>query len=100
MLEYDLAIDEYLHAIVRTRPWTVSRETELLEPLSDWLYQRPDLSVELDDVTLDVTRRYAADTGLSDSEREELDAAVARLKAWTENRELRALKRAVEQVTQ
>lgn len=96
MLEYDLAIDEYLHAIVRTRPWTISRETELLEALSDWLYAQSDLSVDLDAVTPAIMQRYTTETGLDESERAELDAVVARLKAWTETRGLRALRRAVE----
>lgn len=95
MLEYDLAVDEYLHAIVRIRPWTVWRETEQLEALSDWLYARPDLGVELDAVTPEVTRRYAAANNLSDAEREALDATLERLRSWTETYGLREARRAV-----
>ena len=100
MLEYDLAIDEYLHAIVRTRPWTVRRDTELLEALSDWLYAQPDLmSVELGAVTPETIRRYATGNGLTEEECEEVDEAVERLQAWTETRGLRELRRAVETAT-
>lgn len=95
MLEYDLAVDEYLHAIVRSRPWTVRRETEQLEALSVWLYAQPDLSVELDAVTPEVTRRYAADNDLSDDERDALEATLVRLRAWTETFGLRDVRRAV-----
>ena len=95
MLEYDQAVDEYLHAIVRVRPWTLRRETEQLEALSDWLYAQSDLSVELDAVTPEVTHRYAAENNLSDAEREALDATLERLRAWTETYGLRDVRRAV-----
>lgn len=36
----DAAVDEYIHLISRTRPWTKAEEEEFLLGWSDWLYER------------------------------------------------------------
>jgi hypothetical protein len=81
---FDAAIDDYLHAIIRTRPWTKKREEELLTSLSDWLYAQPDLSVQLASVTPPVVRRYCATTGLDDAEQDDLQVTLIRLRVWAE----------------
>ncbi len=83
-IELDAAIDDYLHAIVRTRPWTKQREEELLRSLSDWLYAQPDLSVELAAVTPPVVRRYGEMMGRDDTEQDDLQTAVTRLLVWAD----------------
>ena len=83
-VEFDAAVDEYLHAIVRTRPWTKKREAELLTLLSDWLYAQPDLSVQLASVAPPVVRSYYAATGLDDAEQDDLQVTLIRLRVWTE----------------
>ena len=83
-VEFDAAVDEYLHAIVRTRPWTKKREEELLTSLSDWLYAQPDLSVQLASVTPQVVRQYSETSGLDDADQDNLQAAVTRLRVWAD----------------
>ena len=83
-VELDALIDNYLHAIVRTRPWTKKREEELLTSLSDWLYAQPGLSVQLASVTSPVVRRYCAATGLDDAGLDDLQVTLIRLRLWAE----------------
>jgi hypothetical protein len=83
MIPIDVAIDDYLHTIVRTRPWTKKREEELLEGLSAWLYEQPDPRVALDEIAPALAEQYAAAASLSATERDELLAALDHLYAWS-----------------
>jgi hypothetical protein len=83
-MKFDAAIDEYLHAIVRTRPWTKQREEELLTALSDWLYTQPSQSVDLAAITPPVVRQYSDMRGLDDAEQDDLKTALTRLLVWAD----------------
>ncbi len=85
-LELEAAIDDYLHTIVRTRPWTKVREEELLTPFSDWLYEQPDRAVQLALITPAVVRQYMETTGLGDSEQDDLQTTLGKLLLWAEVR--------------
>jgi hypothetical protein len=85
-LEIEAAIDDYLHTIVRTRPWTKAREEDLLTSFSDWLYEQPGHSVELASVTPEVVRHYSETRGLGESEQSELQATMGKLLIWAEVR--------------
>lgn len=50
MKPIDVAIDDYMHVIARTRPWSLKREDELLEAFSEWLYEQAAPRVMLDEV--------------------------------------------------
>jgi hypothetical protein len=84
VIDLDAAIDDYLHAIVRTRPWTKQREEEVLASFSDWLYAQPDLSVQLTSVTPLLVRQYSELVGLDDTEQDDLQTAVTRLFVWAD----------------
>ncbi len=99
MLELDAAVDEYLHAIVRAHPWTVKRETAILEGFSDWLYAQPELSVELERITPVVVQRYATESGLSNRDRDAVAATIDHLRGWVDTRGLMELRRAVKGAT-
>ena len=85
-LEIEAAIDDYLHTIVRTRPWTKAREEELLTSFSDWLYEQPELAIELASVTPEVVRHYSETRGLGESEQSELQTTLGKLLLWAEVR--------------
>lgn len=68
----DAVIDDYLHKIVRNRPWTKAREEELLNAYAEWLYEQPEHGVMLADVGPTSVEHYAAVAGLSGADREAL----------------------------
>jgi hypothetical protein len=82
VMTIDEAIDEYLHAIVRSRPWIKKREEDLLTPFSEWLFEQPDARLTLDAITPDVAACYVAAAGLAPDERDELFAALHNLYTW------------------
>ncbi len=84
MLRIDVALDDYLHQIVRTRPWTKKREEALLTAFLDWLYAQPHASAYLDTITPVVSARYVREAGLSAREGRDLTAALYNLFAWAE----------------
>lgn len=83
MMTIDAAIDDYLHTIVRTRPWTKKREEELLEGLSDWLYQQPQQRIRLPEIGPELVRQYAAATALDETDHRDLLAALHNLYTWS-----------------
>lgn len=83
MITIDAAIDDYLHTIVRTRPWTKKREEALLEAFSAWLYAQPTPHVSLDDIDPFLVDEYAAATAMSTAEQSELLAALNNLYLWS-----------------
>lgn len=85
-LAIEAAIDDYLHTIVRTRPWTKAREEELLTSFSDWLYEQQEHTVELASVTPEVVRHYSQITGLAESEQSEIQTTLGKLLLWAEVR--------------
>lgn len=83
MQELDVAIDDYLHTIVRSQPWIKKQEEESLLAFSEWLYDQQ-LSRTLDDVGPELTARYAAAAGLSTDDHEALNLALRHVFAWAE----------------
>lgn len=82
MITIDAAIDDYLHTIVRTRPWTKKREEELLEGLSDWLYEQPEPRIRLSEIGPELVQQYAVATALSAADQRELLGALHNLYTW------------------
>lgn len=83
MQDLDVAIDDYLHTIVRSQPWIKKQEEEILLAFSEWLYDQQ-LSRELDDVGPELTARYAAAASLSPADHEALNRALQHVFAWAE----------------
>ena len=84
MWTLEIALDDYLHAIVRTSPWIVRREEELLTGLVEWLYEQPDARVDLAAVTPATVANYIAATRLPAAEQDELVVALNHLFMWAE----------------
>ena len=83
MKPIDVAIDDYMHVIARTRPWTMKREAELLEAFSDWLYEQPTRNVMLHDLANEHIRQYAATTNLSPAAQDELLIVLNNMYHWS-----------------
>jgi hypothetical protein len=83
MQDLDIAIDDYLHMIVRSHPWMKKQEEELLLPFSEWLYEQPG-SRKLAAISPETTARYAAALGLSAADHEALNLALHHVFAWAE----------------
>lgn len=76
-------IDDYLHVIVRTRPWTKKREAEALTTFAAWLRGRWSNSGNwLACLTPALARHSATERGLDARERDNLLAALDNLLAW------------------
>lgn len=83
MKPIDVAIDDYMHVIARTRPWSMKREGEILESFSAWLYEQPELCVMLDEIELEQVQQYGVAVGLSDQARQELIDVLHNLYLWS-----------------
>jgi hypothetical protein len=83
MTTLDVAIDDYLHTIVRTRPWTKKREEELLESFSAWFYAQPAPHADLAEINPLQADTYAALVGLSNEDRRDLFNALHNLFSWS-----------------
>lgn len=83
MMTIDAAIDDYLHTIVRTRPWTKKREEELLEGLSDWLYEQPEPRIRLSEIGPELVQQYTLVAGLRADDQRELLVALHNLYTWS-----------------
>ncbi len=84
MWTLDTAIDDYMHVIARTRPWTKKREEALLTPFVEWLYEQPDEPVELKAIGPAVLARYVAATGLDNEEHDDLAHTLRHVYMWAE----------------
>lgn len=82
-LKIDMAIDDYLHTIVRTRPWTKAREEELLVAFSDWLYEQPAATIMLTDIATEHVKQYATAAVLSESTQHELCNVLNNVYRWS-----------------
>ncbi|MDQ3522958.1 MAG: hypothetical protein M3434_11565 [Gemmatimonadota bacterium] len=77
------AIDDYLHVVVRTRPWTRKREAEALTAFVAWFRGPPTSSgASLADLTPALARHSATERGLDAGELEQLLTALQNLLAW------------------
>ena len=85
-MHLDAAIDDYLHLIVRTRPWTKKREAELLDAWSEWLNARTQEPIHLTPDARRLAAMYADETRLAPGRRSDLAEAVDRLCRWAEPR--------------
>jgi hypothetical protein len=83
MQDLDVAIDEYLHTIVRSQPWIKKHEADLLLAFSEWLYAQP-LSRALTSIRPELTARYVAATSVSEADHEALNRALQHVFAWAE----------------
>ncbi len=83
MTTIDVAIDDYLHTIVRTRPWTKKREEELLEGFSAWLQAQPAPPINMNEIGPALADQYAATVPLSKAEHTELLGALNHLFMWS-----------------
>jgi hypothetical protein len=84
MLDLEAAIDDYLHTIVRSQPWIKKQEESLLLPFNDWVYEQPDLSPTLTEISPATTARYTEAVGLSAADHEALMTALHHLFTWAE----------------
>jgi len=82
MARFDVALDDYLHQIVRTRPWVKKREEQLLTGFGEWLVAQPDLDAGLASITPLLVRRYAADEGIDGPTYTELEIALQNFCGW------------------
>lgn len=88
MPNFDAALDDYLHLIVRTRPWTKKREEQWLRIFGQWLEQRWGTDAALTWESLSLVASCAADRGLQVREREEMESAVGNLCLWATRAEM------------
>ena len=82
MIPFAEAVDDYLHLIVRTRPWTKKEDEALLTGFGEWLEKRP--SPRLDEISPALIRAYVDDARLEPAEEQALHAALGRLLSWGE----------------
>ena len=78
----DAAIDDYLHLIIRTRPWTKAHEEAQLMGMVEWIYAQPAQDRGLAAADTELVDRYVAATELSAAESDELTATLARFNDW------------------
>jgi site-specific recombinase XerD len=83
---FDVALDDYLHGIVRAQPWTKKQDETALTAFGEWLEGQPDVS--LSEITPTVSSRYVQAAQLSTAEEQALYAALHRLFSWAEWQEL------------
>ncbi len=88
MPNFDDALDDYLHLIVRTRPWTKKREEQWLRTFGEWLEQRWGTNATLTWESLSLVAPCAAEQGLQAGEREEMEVAVGNLCLWATRAEM------------
>lgn len=81
-MPFDSAIDDYLHLIVRTRPWTKKREEELLTEFDEWLYEQHAHRFETAEITPELVAQYASAINLSMAERDELLGVLRVFSLW------------------
>lgn len=82
MKPIEVAIDDYLHVIVRTRPWTKKHEEAVLEEFTDWLYAQPLPQTRLDEITPELVQQYYATTIVPDDQQRELMDVLSTLYRW------------------
>jgi hypothetical protein len=82
MIPFVEAVDDYLHLIVRTRPWTKKDDEELLTAFGEWLEQRS--PAQIDDVTHELIAAYVADARLGPADEQAVRTALGRLLSWAE----------------
>jgi hypothetical protein len=87
-MPFDAAIDDYLHLIVRTRPWTKKREEELLTELEEWLYEQHERRFGVAEITPELAAQYAAAINLSMAERDELLNVLRTFALWAKQQQL------------
>lgn len=87
-MPFDAAIDDYLHLIVRTRPWTKKREEELLCEFEEWLYEQHERRFDLAEITPELATQYAATINLSMAERDELLRVLGTFCLWATQQQL------------
>ena len=84
MRTFATALDDYLHQIVRTRPWTKKREEAFLTSFSAWLAEQPDAPGELAAITPALSERYAVACGLAAAQCACLTEALHHFYAWAQ----------------
>lgn len=87
-MPFDAAIEDYLHLIVRTRPWTKKREEALLTEFEDWLYEQHMRRFHVADLGPELAAQYAAALNLSQAERDELLNVLRIFSLWATQQNL------------
>lgn len=82
MQRIDVAIDDYMHVIVRTRPWTKKLEEGVLEGFAAWLQTQPNAPVFLHEISPEHVQRYIGAAELSSAEQRDLHEALHNLHLW------------------
>jgi hypothetical protein len=82
MIRYEMAVDDYLHQIVRTRPWTKKEDEAQLTAFGAWLEGQP--VARLDEITGALLRAYVRDARLEQTEEQAFYTALHRLYTWSE----------------
>jgi site-specific recombinase XerD len=83
MQPLDIAIDDYMHVIARTRPWTIKHEEAYLEAFSAWLYEQPNGNVLLTEIDTAHLHSYATDAALSPAEQDDLRSVLNNVYCWS-----------------
>ncbi len=82
MKPIEVAIDDYLHVIVRTRPWTKKREEAVLEEFTDWLYAQQTPRTRLDEITPELVQQYCAVAIVPADQQREFTNILSTLYRW------------------
>ncbi len=88
MFSFDRALDDYLHSIVRTRPWVKAREEDLLATFGEWLATQPRITDSLTSISPMLVESYAIADRLQPTEYNELTEALHNLCSWAQHHEL------------
>lgn len=83
MKPIDVAIDDYMHVIARTRPWSMRREEELLEVFSEWLYEQPEPRVMLNEIVPEQVQHFVAAAEWNEEDQQELIDVLNNLYLWS-----------------
>ncbi len=82
MITLDAAIEDYLHLIVRTRPWTKKHDEAVLTDFSDWLHEHYGRDVTLAALRPEDATRYVEANALSATDQAELFKTLGLLYLW------------------
>jgi hypothetical protein len=81
-IQLDDDLDEYLHVITRTRPWTKPEDERALTPFARWLHDRLGPVAVSVGALQALARAYADSEGLPQSMRLTLKRSLDRFQGW------------------
>ena len=77
----EAALDNYLHVMVRVRPWAKKASEEMLRPLNNWLDEQAGV-LPVTALTPEVVGAYCSDVRLTVGARTDLRAALHDFARW------------------